>query len=105
MLKSQKEENEQQLTLPIGDPAEYCLTKIDISVSNSLDNAVSSDEDMASEDNLKPKQTRRRLSNSVKDFLESIFLIRPSPNRRERELIAKKCGVTALQIRVWVRIN
>ncbi|RLV95279.1 Mating-type-like protein A1 [Spathaspora sp. JA1] len=47
------------------------------------------------------KQTRRRLNNGVKSFLEQVFITHPSPNRKERELIAKKCGVSPLQIRVW----
>lgn len=104
LLKSQKEESEQQFNSPVEDSEDFYLTKIEISVSNSLHNDFTS-EDKTSQvpgELKKPKQTRRRLSNSVKDLLENIFLLRPSPNRRERELIAKKCGVTPLQIRVWV---
>lgn len=48
------------------------------------------------------RKPRKRLSSSSKELLERIFLVKQSPNRRERELIAGKCGVTPLQIRVWV---
>lgn len=50
------------------------------------------------------KQKRFTLAPEVRDFLDQIFARQPCPNRKDRELIAKKCGITKLQVRVWVRL-
>ncbi|EGW31996.1 uncharacterized protein SPAPADRAFT_139272, partial [Spathaspora passalidarum NRRL Y-27907] len=84
-------------------PDDFHLSKITISVSNTLDDEDQDQDDVqaTSSNSSRTKQTRRRLDSSVKEFLESVFINHPSPNRKERELIAKKCGVSPLQIRVW----
>lgn len=48
------------------------------------------------------KQRRFTMSTEVRQFLEDVFNKQPCPNRKDRELIAKKCGITKLQVRVWV---
>ncbi|CAK9435347.1 uncharacterized protein LODBEIA_P56880 [Lodderomyces beijingensis] len=49
----------------------------------------------------KPRQTRQRLSDRAKYLLESAFDRKSAPNKKERELLAEKCGITPLQVRVW----
>ncbi|TID30999.1 hypothetical protein CANINC_000410, partial [Pichia inconspicua] len=44
---------------------------------------------------------RNRITREAKDILEAIFKIKPFPNTAERRLIAKKCGLTPTQVRIW----
>lgn len=41
---------------------------------------------------------------NTRKFLQQVFLVQPSPNRKDREEIAKYCRLTTVQVRVWVRI-
>lgn len=44
---------------------------------------------------------RTLIPKETKDFLESLFEKKRSPNSRERKAIADKCGLTPVQVRVW----
>lgn len=48
------------------------------------------------------KKTRKSIPHSSKQFLETIFKTKRTPNNKERQIIADKCGLTPLQVRVWV---
>lgn len=48
---------------------------------------------------------RTLIPKETKDFLESLFEKKRSPNSRERKAIADKCGLTPVQVRVWVRFS
>lgn len=52
----------------------------------------------------KLKKKRKFLSPVTKSYLEKIFEKQPFPNRKERDLIAKKFGLSRMQIRIWVSI-
>ncbi|KAK6462979.1 hypothetical protein DFJ63DRAFT_312302 [Scheffersomyces coipomensis] len=48
------------------------------------------------------RRKRCILTAETKEFLQKAFDAQPFPNRKDRELLAKKCGLTNLQVRVWV---
>ncbi|EER30103.1 hypothetical protein CTRG_06239 [Candida tropicalis MYA-3404] len=105
MLKAQKEE-EEILTVTEEGGDEFKLAKITISVSDQADDFRASDKESLSseEEGKKLKKKRQRLDNTTKEFLEKVFERKSQPNRRERELIAEKYGISLSQIRVWVCI-
>ncbi|CAI5756164.1 unnamed protein product [Candida verbasci] len=90
---------------------DLCINEMTISISNKLnDNFLSMDvssaaeklsEEAAVESSNKTKKRRRRLDKAATTILEKVFATCPTPNRREREFIAQKCGVEPLQVRVW----
>lgn len=45
---------------------------------------------------------RVTISPNARHFLNRAFNLQPYPNRRERELLAEKCKLTPIQVRVWV---
>ena len=47
---------------------------------------------------------KKFLPKEARLFLERVFEKKQSLNSKEREAIAKKCGLTPLQVRVWVCI-
>ncbi|KAI5964170.1 uncharacterized protein KGF55_002112 [Candida pseudojiufengensis] len=97
-------EGESSLLVSSESAQEFELNQISITVSGTdkLMETVNNSADRKVTTELgKP---RKRLASSAKNLLEQIFLVQQTPNRRERELIARKCGVTPLQIRVWVCI-
>lgn len=102
MLKAQKEE-EEILTVTEEGGDEFKLAKITISVSDQADDFRASDKESLSseEEGKKLKKKRQRLDNTTKEFLEKVFERKSQPNRRERELIAEKYGISLSQIRVW----
>jgi hypothetical protein len=44
---------------------------------------------------------RTSIPKDVRAFLETVFETKRSPNGKERKIIAEKCGLTPLQVRVW----
>ncbi|RCK65208.1 Mating-type-like protein A1 [Candida viswanathii] len=102
MIKTHKEE-EESLTVAQEGGDDFKLAKITISVSDQIDDNRSSDKDNGTTENeaKKSKKKRQRLDNSTKEFLERVFEKKSQPNRRERELIAEKYGISLPQIRVW----
>lgn len=48
--------------------------------------------------------TRKRtyINNEIRRFLEKAFHKKRNPTRSDRAAIAQKCGLTPLQVRVWV---
>lgn len=47
---------------------------------------------------------RTPISKEAKAFLENVFSSKRTPNSKERKIIAEKCRLTPLQVRVWVSI-
>ncbi|KAG8202679.1 PIKA, partial [Candida africana] len=103
LLRTRKQEEEEAFIFPTVSTEEFALEQITFEVSDQMD------DDKDSEDNIlikgeeikKSKKKRQRLDNSTKEFLEKVFEKNKQPNRRERELIAEKHGVSLSQIRVW----
>ncbi|CCD22225.1 homeobox domain-containing protein NDAI_0H00100 [Naumovozyma dairenensis CBS 421] len=46
-------------------------------------------------------RSRSPISKENKLLLENIFQKKPWLNTKEREFVAKSCGMSALQVRVW----
>lgn len=55
--------------------------------------------------NKQMKGKRMSLDPNRKAFLENAFQMQPFPNRKDRELLAKKTGMTSVQVRIWVCIS
>ncbi len=53
------------------------------------------------DENSKNKK-RTSISKDAKAFLENVFSSKRTPNSKERKIIAEKCGLTPVQVRVWV---
>ncbi|ESW98387.1 Mating-type protein A1 [Ogataea parapolymorpha DL-1] len=47
------------------------------------------------------KKKRRHIPESSKELLEKAFKVKRFPNSKERERIARECGISPLQVRVW----
>ncbi|KAG7805664.1 hypothetical protein KL921_005422, partial [Ogataea angusta] len=47
------------------------------------------------------KKKRRHIPESSKELLEKAFEVKRFPNSKERERIARECGISPLQVRVW----
>ncbi|KAI5957796.1 hypothetical protein KGF57_003063 [Candida theae] len=94
-------ESENRTNIPLQHNSNFFLQRVAISIGGTVRSKHTQETDLCgSWGGL--RRSRKRLSSSSKELLEKIFLVKQSPNRRERELIAGKCGVTPLQIRVWV---
>lgn len=50
----------------------------------------------------KSPKGKSSISPQARAFLEQIFRRKQSLNSKEKEEVAKKCGITPLQVRVWV---
>lgn len=92
------------MPIPLQFNTKFLLRRVSISVGNSMTEKLTLQDTYLCGSWNSLKTPRQRLSLSSKELLERIFLVKQFPNRRERELIAKKCGVSPLQIRVWVCI-
>ena len=42
------------------------------------------------------------MSKTTKDFLEKVFIKKQWITREERQMIALECGITPIQVRIWV---
>lgn len=51
--------------------------------------------------NALPAKKRTSITPESKEFLERVFKAKRTPNSTERKVIAEKCGLTPLQVRVW----
>jgi Homeobox domain. len=78
---------------------DFHLEKVIISVS---DDRAETWEDI--ETRKSKEKGRTIVPETTRKFLQQVFLVQPSPNRKDREEIAKYCRLTTLQVRVWVRI-
>ncbi|ANZ77288.1 BA75_04356T0 [Komagataella pastoris] len=47
------------------------------------------------------RRTRKTISKEVKKILEEAFKAKAAPNTKERLLIAQRCALTPLQVRMW----
>ncbi|KAG7691296.1 hypothetical protein KL930_005409 [Ogataea haglerorum] len=47
------------------------------------------------------KKKRRHIPESSRELLEKAFKVKRFPNSKERERIARECGISPLQVRVW----
>nr|ADY62677.1 MTLa1 [Candida orthopsilosis] len=94
-------EKEDIVPIPLQFNTKFLLRRVSISVGNSMTEKLTLQDTYLCGSWNSLKTPRQRLSLSSKELLERIFLVKQFPNRRERELIAKKCGVSPLQIRVW----
>ncbi|CCH62053.1 hypothetical protein TBLA_0G01060 [Henningerozyma blattae CBS 6284] len=45
--------------------------------------------------------TRKQLPKEAKEFLERVFKKQHTLNSKEREAVAKQCGISPIQVRVW----
>ncbi|CAI4297743.1 AFI_G0005850.mRNA.1.CDS.1 [Saccharomyces cerevisiae] len=50
----------------------------------------------------KSPKGKSSISPQARAFLEQVFRRKQSLNSKEKEEVAKKCGITPLQVRVWV---
>ncbi|CAB4253359.1 Hmra1p [Maudiozyma barnettii] len=48
------------------------------------------------------KRKRTTISKSTKEFLEKVFEKKQWITREERQIVAMECGITPLQVRIWV---
>lgn len=103
LLRTRKQEEEEAFIFPTVSTEEFALEQITFEVSDQMDDDKDSEDDILikGEEIKKSKKKRQRLDNSTKEFLEKVFEKNKQPNRRERELIAEKHGVSLSQIRVW----
>lgn len=92
------------VSIPLQSNAKFLLRRVSISVRNSTTKKLTLHDTYLCGSWNTLKIPRQRLSLASKELLERIFLVKQSPNREERGLIAEKCGVSPLQIRVWVCI-
>ncbi|CCH42179.1 POU domain, class 3, transcription factor 2 [Wickerhamomyces ciferrii] len=74
------------------------------SLNNSIANSPSASDYIRREGSSEASKNKKRTSipKETKTFLESVFNSKRTPNSRERQLIAEKCGLTPVQVRVWV---
>lgn len=54
------------------------------------------------QDQMLKSRKRTSISKEAKSFLETVFKSKRTPNSQERKIIAEKCGLTPVQVRVWV---
>lgn len=48
------------------------------------------------------KRKRTTMSKNTKDFLEKVYEKKQWITREERQIIAMECGITPIQVRIWV---
>lgn len=79
----------------------YSVRSASVKVTLGKPSPTSSDpEDNGSQSKLGSKK-RSPISKEAKQLLETIFETKRTPNGKERKIIAEKCGLTPLQVRVW----
>ncbi|ODV95199.1 hypothetical protein PACTADRAFT_42688 [Pachysolen tannophilus NRRL Y-2460] len=81
-----------------------CFESATISVSSNAtikNNVAAHTPEYVHVSEVKEKKRRTFISKETRDFLETAFKLKRSPNSRERKIIAEKCGLTPLQVRVW----
>ncbi|KAK6205457.1 uncharacterized protein RJT21DRAFT_16031 [Scheffersomyces amazonensis] len=101
-LKKESLKTSESIATFIDTADDFHLTKAVITVSNKRNDSFDEEQIISIKNNfMNVKRRRCILSRTTREFLQKAFEAQPFPNRKDRELIAKKCGISNLQVRVW----